>query len=177
MKEIRYLFVIIGIVVLSGCSVFDAATPFSIKASYLRGANSAPKKSIKSSNRHKSGSSSVLYTAQRMISKRVCVRGSCWDYIDAIYKRAGYDRRRRAIIFKSKKRGPYASVDLLRSGDWIYFINRSFHNSEHSSIFVKWINKKRKIARCISYKGQGKRQPARYKNYYLGKVYHIMRPK
>ena len=107
----------------------------------------------------------------------VVVRGSCWDYIDAIYRRAGVSRKQRRIVFRSKKRGPYAPSGMIRPGDWLYFINTSFHNSEHSAIFVTWIDRARKIGRCISYKGMGKREPARYKNYYLGKVYHIMRPK
>jgi len=117
----------------------------------------------------------VLCVGDRMIKNGILVRGSCWDYIDATFKKAGVPRKKRHTVFKSKKRGPYANINLIRSGDWLYFINTSYHNSEHSAIFVDWMDKKRKIACMLSYQGENKRKPARYKNYNLSKVYNIMR--
>ena len=37
------------------------------------------------------------------------------------------------------------------------------------------INYKKRKAQMLSYQGEGKRKPARYKNYVLNKVYNIMR--
>jgi len=119
----------------------------------------------------------VLNTGKKMINNGTLVKGSCWDYIDCIYTKAGCSRSQRHTIFKSKKRGPYASAKQIRAGDWLYFINGSYHNSEHSAIFIKWINYKKRIAQMLSYQGEGKRKPARYKNYVLRKVYNIMRVK
>jgi len=117
----------------------------------------------------------ILCAGDRMIKDGVLVKGSCWDYIDATFKKAGCSRSQRVTIFKSKKRGPYANIKRIQPGDWLYFINSSYHNSEHSAIFIKWIDHKRKIACMLSYQGEGKRKPARYKNYHLGRVYNIMR--
>jgi len=117
----------------------------------------------------------VLNTGDNMIRKRVLVRGSCWDYIDCIYTKAGCSRKQRKTVFKSTKHGPYVDAKKIKPGDWLYFLNGSYHNSEHSAIFVKWIDFKSKTARMLSYQGEGKRKPARYKNYILKKVYHIMR--
>ena len=119
----------------------------------------------------------VLKTGQKMINKGTLVRGSCWDYIDCIYTKAGCSRTQRHTVFKSKKYGPYANMKQIKAGDWLYFINGAYHNSEHSAIFVKWVDYKRRIARMLSYQGEGKRKPARYKNYVLTKVYNIMRVK
>jgi len=119
----------------------------------------------------------VLCVGDRMIKNGILVKGSCWDYIDATFNRAGIPRKHRVTAFKSKKRGPYAKISQIKSGDWLYFINTSYHNSEHSAIFIDWIDKKRKIACMLSYQGEGKRKPARYKNYKLSRVYNIMRVK
>ncbi len=118
---------------------------------------------------------SVLCAGDRMIKDGVLVKGSCWDYIDATFTRAGSHRGNRKTIFKSKKRGPYAKTNLIKPGDWLYFINGSYHNSEHSAIFIKWVNRKTRTARMLSYQGEGKRKPARYKNYDLSRVYNIIR--
>jgi len=117
----------------------------------------------------------ILCVGDRMIKDGVLVRGSCWDYIDATFTRAGCSRAKRITVFRSKKHGPYANSKLIRPGDWLYFINGSYHNSEHSAIFIKWVDRKKKIARMLSYQGESKRKPARYKNYHLSKVYNIMR--
>jgi len=118
---------------------------------------------------------SVLCVGDRMIKDGVLVKGSCWDYIDATFNRAGCNRSKRVTVFKSRKAGPYANTKIIKPGDWLYFINSSYHNSEHSAIFIKWINYRKRIARMISYQGEGKRKPARYKNYTLHRVYNIMR--
>lgn len=119
----------------------------------------------------------VLKTGNEMIRNKVLVKGSCWDYIDCIYTKAGCPRTERKTVFNSHKHGPYADIKQIKPGDWLYFINSSYHNSEHSAIFIRWIDFKHKEARMLSYQGEGKRKPARYKNYILDKVYHIMRTK
>ncbi len=119
----------------------------------------------------------ILNVGHSMIRSSQIVAGSCWDYIDAIYKRAGYPQKKRRTVYKSgKHKGPYASTDLIQSGDWLYYLNRSYNNIEHSGIFVRWVDKSKRLAEMISYKGQNSRTPARYKVYDLSNVYSIMRP-
>ncbi len=117
----------------------------------------------------------VLCTGEKMIKNGVLVKGSCWDYIDATFTRAGCSRAKRVTIFKSNKHGPYANTNSIKAGDWLYFINGSYHNSEHSAIFIQWVDRRKKIAKMLSYQGEGKRKPARYKNYHLNRVYNIIR--
>jgi len=46
----------------------------------------------------------ILQKAREMsIEKGVIIRGSCWDYINAVYNRAGFTQKRRKIVFKGKK--------------------------------------------------------------------------
>jgi len=122
----------------------------------------------------------VLATGRVMtIDRQEIVRGSCWDYSNAVYNRAGYPntRKNRATVFKgTKKRGPYADASLIRPGDWLFYINHSYNGIEHSAIFVKWTNYNRRIALMLSYGGERRNHPARYLEYDLSNVYQIIRP-
>ena len=119
----------------------------------------------------------VLETARLMIANQEIVLGSCWDYIDAAYIRAGYVENQRLTVFKSKLQGPYVDVTKIQAGDWLYFINHSYGDVEHSSVFVAWTNFEKKEALMISYSGGNQAKPARYKTYDLSSVYNIIRPK
>jgi hypothetical protein len=119
----------------------------------------------------------ILLSAREMIEKNVIVLGSCWDYIDEIYNRAQYADNKRLTTFRSKLEGPYVDDVLIQEGDWLYFMNHSYNNVEHSSIFVAWTDFASKEALMISYAGGNQSKPARYKIYDLSSVYNIMRPK
>jgi len=123
-----------------------------------------------------SGGHEVLDKAREMIGRKVIVVGGCWDYINAVYDRTGYPENKRSSVFKTERSGPYADLDLLEPGDWIYFVNHSYGDMEHSGIFVNWTNKITRRARMISYAGENRREPARYMTYDLRSVYSIMRP-
>jgi len=119
----------------------------------------------------------VLIMARKMVEKREIIRGACWDYLNSAFTRAGYPHSKRRVIFKSKKRGPYAKSSIIRPRDWVYHINYSYHKIEHSGMFIDWINYNKKIALMLSYAGERRREPARYKPYNLSSVYNIMRAK
>ncbi|HXH29335.1 MAG TPA: hypothetical protein VNJ01_00860 [Bacteriovoracaceae bacterium] len=119
----------------------------------------------------------VLVSARTMIENQVIILGSCWDYIHEIFNRAGYPLKQRLTPYKMKKTGPYASVDQIKGGDWLYFINHSFGGVEHSAIFVEWIDLEAREALMISYAGGNREAPARYKTYDLSSVYNIIRAK
>lgn len=119
----------------------------------------------------------VLETGRDMaLVRRDILPGSCWDYIDAVYTRAGYQENHRRQPYKSVKRGPYAEVNRLQPGDWMYYVNHSFGNSEHSGIFVGWINGPGKVALVLSYPGNNRAEPGRYRPYELTSVFGILRP-
>lgn len=111
------------------------------------------------------------------VNKRVIVRGGCWDYIDAIWNKAGFPIKKRHTVFKSSKSGPYAKPAKIHSGDWLYFINHSYKNIQHSSMFIAWANKQAMRGYVLSYAGQRRKESARYKIYDLRSVYQVIRPK
>ena len=117
----------------------------------------------------------VLQQARRMtLDERFIIRGGCWDYLNEVFHRAGIERE---TVFKgSYSAGPYVDVASLRSGDWLYYINHGYRGIEHSGMFVGWVDESAKQALILSYAGESRREPARYRVYDLSNVYQIMRP-
>jgi hypothetical protein len=161
---LKYLIVCLFILLLSSCSLKPRTTPYlPIVKKAIAKADPVGKK--------------VLQTAHYMAYKRPkVVRGSCWDYINAIYIRAGFGVKKQKI-FRGNKRGPYAPIYMLESGDWIYHINHEYRNIEHSGIFIDWVDLEKRQALMLSYKGGKSREPARYKIYTMKSVYSIKRGK
>lgn len=120
---------------------------------------------------------SILTTGRLMIREKQIIRGSCWDYANALYTKAGYPDNQRITPLKSKMKGPYADLSSIRPGDWMYFINYSFKESDHSGIFVEWTDFENSKAVVLSYVGGKKKRPGNYKIYNLKHVYYILRPK
>ena len=118
----------------------------------------------------------IIKKAREMITDQEIVIGSCWDYINAIYDRANVPNAKRKIIFAGEKAGPFADINLIEAGDWLYFINHSYGDVEHSAIFIMWTDLEHKQALMISYPGGNQSVPARFNTYDLSSVYHIMRP-
>ena len=61
-----------------------------------------------------------------LISKTIII-GSCWDFVNEVYKRAGVANTKKTI-FKSKQKGPYAKPNLVKPGDWVYHINKNYND-------------------------------------------------
>ena len=117
----------------------------------------------------------VLQRARTMtLNERAIIQVGCWDYLNKVFKQAGVDRQ---TIFEGRYRGgPYADADMIRSGDWLYYINHGYKDIEHSGLFIGWVDKSARQALILSYAGEQRREPARYKVYDLSHVYQIMRP-
>jgi hypothetical protein len=109
-----------------------------------------------------------------LISKTIII-GSCWDFVNEVYKRAGVSSAKKTI-FKSKLKGPYANPKLVKPGDWVYHINKSYNNIEHSAIFVCWKDFDKKLAITLSYAGMKRSVPASYGTYDLSNIFAIFRP-
>lgn len=109
-----------------------------------------------------------------LISKTIII-GSCWDFVNEVYKRAGVSSAKKTI-FKSKLKGPYANPKLVKPGDWVYHINKSYNNVEHSAIFVCWKDLDKKLAITLSYAGMKRSVPASYGTYDLSNIFAIFRP-
>ena len=96
------------------------------------------------------GAEKILDTSDSMISSQEIVIGGCWDYINEVYNRAGFTSKNRFTAYKSKFKGPYYNSDKILPGDWLYFVNHSYKDIEHSAIFVKWLDKDKKIALMVN---------------------------
>ncbi len=121
------------------------------------------------------GGRRVLEVSREMIANQSIFVGGCWNYINAVYNQAGYLEKSRDTIYKSKFKGPYVDTGMIQAGDWLYFVNHSFRDSEHSAIFVAWINQDNKEALMVNYIGGNKKKPGTYKRFILDKVYNIFR--
>ena len=117
----------------------------------------------------------VLATARAMaLNERTIIKGGCWDYLNAVFNRAGVSKN--TILKGAYKGGPYANPEEIQVGDWLYYINHGYNDIEHSGLFVGWVDEANKQALILSYAGESRHEPARYKVYDLSHVYHIMRP-
>lgn len=117
----------------------------------------------------------VLATARAMaLNERTIIKGGCWDYLNAVFNRAGVTKN--TILKGAYKGGPYANPEEIQVGDWLYYINHGYNDIEHSGLFVGWVDEASKQALILSYAGESRHEPARYKVYDLSHVYHIMRP-
>lgn len=117
----------------------------------------------------------VISTARKMaLNERTIIQGGCWDYLDAVFKRAGVTRD--TVHKGAYRQGPYANSSEIEAGDWLYYINHGYNGVEHSGLFVGWVDETAKQALMLSYAGENRREPARYRVYDLSNVYQIMRP-
>lgn len=118
------------------------------------------------------GARRVLETARAMIEREEVVRGTCFTWVNAVFRRAG---GRFTTEFRGDRRGRYAPLDLLQPGDWMHFINQSYGNATHSAIFIAWMDRANGIALTVSYPGERRMVPGRYRDYDLSRVYRIDR--
>ena len=133
---------------------------------------------IQAENKADSVGRLILFKGREMtVINAEILPGGCWDYINHVYNRAGFPTNKRKNIYRSVKAGPYADVELIQYGDWLYYVNHSYGGVEHSAIFVDWVDKENKQALMLSYGGEKRQQPARYLVYDLSSVYQIVRGK
>jgi hypothetical protein len=179
--------VVISAFALSGClqsigNTLAFASPTSKSAKYKKvNGTRLTKRLIQAEAKASQPAKKVLKVGREMtlVNKEI-VRGSCWDYADTVYTRAGFSRQlpQRQTVFKGSKRsGPYADASQIKPGDFLYYINHSYGGIEHSAIFIDWEDKTKKKALMLSYGGENRRSPARYRVYDLSNVYQITRPK
>ncbi|MBC7538793.1 MAG: hypothetical protein H7281_08230 [Bacteriovorax sp.] len=121
------------------------------------------------------GGRRILETSRAMIAKQEIIVGGCWDYINRVYNRAGFAEDQRVTIFKSKLKGPYVNASRIEPGDWLYYVNHSYSDTEHSAIFVAWTNEEKNIALMVSYLGENRKKPAEYKTYTISNIYNVIR--
>lgn len=120
----------------------------------------------------------VLETARRMYDEGTVVRGSCYRYVDTVFGEAGYDGwRRRTNVFRGRTSGPYANLDLVQPGDWLWIVNHPELSpvGTHSVIFVAWEDRANGYASVYSYVGGGQERSADLVTYDVSRTYAIQR--
>jgi len=118
------------------------------------------------------GARRVLDAARAMIAGGVVVRGSCYTWLRAVYARA---TGRHQVVYAGSPRPRFARFELLRPGDWVFFINHSYRNNTHSAIFVGWSDARAHVALMASYVGGNRTAPGRFSTYALTNVYQVVR--
>lgn len=119
----------------------------------------------------------VLAMARRMVRRRTIVRGSCFDYIERVFGRAGYPAARRERVFSGVPSGPYAELSLIAPGDWLFIVPHADREPDltHSVIFVRWLDRDAGRAEVVSYAGGNARRPGGIVPYDLNHTYVIAR--
>lgn len=119
--------------------------------------------------------SAVIKAAMARVEKGLVLKGSCFDFVNAVYGDAGYPPGKRATVFSGKDKGPFADPSLLRPGDWVQFTHMYSATLGHSAVFVSWIDFENRTALTIDYPGNGRAEPGRYRVADLYKVWGIVR--
>ncbi|MBF0255984.1 MAG: hypothetical protein HQL47_05900 [Gammaproteobacteria bacterium] len=118
----------------------------------------------------------VLRSGRKMaLEEETLIKGGCWHWMTELFRRTGYTHNYH-MVFKSKYAGPYARQEQIQPGDWLYYVNHSYKRIEHSGLFVHWVDYPKKIGMILSYAGERRKEPARYRPYDLRHVYFIKRP-
>ncbi len=120
-------------------------------------------------------SQQVLRTVRQMaLDNREIISGSCWDYLNAAFNKAGVTKE---TIFKGEyPYGFFIDTNAIQPGDWLYYINHDYNDVEHSGLFVGWVNRSTNQALILSYAGESRNEPASYKVYDVSNTYNVMRP-
>lgn len=101
--------------------------------------------------------------------------GSCWTYVNKVYNLAGFPSGKRDVIYTAKKGTLIKDPSIIMPGDWLFHVNYSFRNVEHSAIFVCWQDKEKLLAVTLSHVGQNKYAGGNFGVYDLKGVYRVTR--
>ena len=118
-------------------------------------------------------------TARRMMASGELIQGSCYKFLSEVYDRAGHRSwRRRRVVYRQGRTGPYADLRLVRPGDWLYIVNDPHRTpvGTHSVMFVRWQDRARGYASVISHPGWGSPSAGRERTYDISQTYRIIRP-
>jgi hypothetical protein len=119
----------------------------------------------------------VVRMGRRLVRRRTILRGSCFDYADRVFTRAGYPDSRRERAFSGAIEGPFADLSTLAPGDWLYIVTHPERDppSTHSVIFLEWVDRAAGRASVLSYAGNNERRPGGIVSYDVSRTYRITR--
>ena len=50
------------------------------------------------------------------VDQKVILPGACWDYVNAVWNKAGYPEAKRQVVYRSDRRGPQLERATSTSG-------------------------------------------------------------
>ena len=103
--------------------------------------------------------------------------GACWHFANRVYDLAGYPADRRKVVYSAAKGTLLKDPGLIQPGDWLYHVNYSYNEVEHSAIFVCWKDYDKRIAVTLGHVGRNRRAGGELGIYDLKAVYRITRAK
>lgn len=121
----------------------------------------------------------TILVARRMIASGEAIQGSCYRYLSEVFARAGHSGwRKRTIVYRAGRDGPYADLDQIRPGDWLYLVTDPDRTpvGTHSVLFVRWLDRSEGYAETISHAGWGPPRAGRVGTYDVTRTYRIIRP-
>lgn len=125
-------------------------------------------------NASPAGKQVLMMVRQMALDNKEIIKGSCWDYLNEAFSRAGVGRNK--VFTGEYPYGPFVDTNEIQPGDWLYYVNHSYNDVEHSGLFVGWLNREANQALILSYAGERRQEPARYKSYDVSHTYNIIRP-
>jgi hypothetical protein len=127
--------------------------------------------------RGKTPGAKILSVAVSMVDKKTLVLGACWDFINAVYTKAGFTAKKRLTVYRQPETGPFADPAILKPGDWVMYRNLPYGEIGHSALFVEWIDFDKRSALTIEYVGGKRKIPGRYREADLTKIWGVTRGK
>jgi hypothetical protein len=118
----------------------------------------------------------VIKAGLARIDAGTVLKGSCWDFCDAVYADAGVAPKARKTIYSAAETGPYADPAMVRPGDWVSTRNIYSGTVSHSAIFVAWLDFEDRSALMIDYPGNSRPEPGRFRVSDLSKIWMLIRP-
>ncbi len=118
---------------------------------------------------------SILKQARHMtLDKPEVIRGTSRNYVKSLFERVG---ARYQNLFDGDYYGDhFFNPHRVQAGDWLSYINHSYNESEHTGIFVGWVDEAENKALIFSYGGEYRSDPARYRVYDISHIYGVKRP-
>jgi hypothetical protein len=117
----------------------------------------------------------VLKKSFELVESNFKMSGSCWNYANKLYEFAGFTQAKRKVVYSANKGTLLKDPSLILPGDWLFHVNYSFRNVEHSAIFVCWKDKANLLAITLSHVGQNKYAEGKFGVYDLKGVYRVTR--
>ena len=121
----------------------------------------------------------TIMVARRFMNSSESFQGSCYRYLSEVFARAGHGGwRDRRIVYRAERDGPYANLNMIRPGDWLYIVNDPSRTpvGTHSVLFLSWYDRSQGIANTISHAGWYASGKGRQRTYDISRTYRIIRP-